>query len=243
MSSSSNLLALAVQNNADWCSVVCESHGAASIWEPTVWYCTGQPPMFYPNIISLSPACDLQTIAGKILVMEGNISIKDAYDSLDLPSLGFNRLFKAHWLVAPPVASGPLDFRFVSTDDELSRWQRAWNNGSDHNIFRTSLLKNPDVRFVAIYRQGELSSGAIINRTGPVAGITNFFCNAHDFDSSYLTCIAAARSVWPVSEVVTYEREQNLDDFKAIGMKELGALSVYQRAIATASGQPPGRNT
>nr|WP_295931905.1 hypothetical protein [uncultured Dyadobacter sp.] len=227
MISGNDLLNIAVRNNAEWCSIVCDSHGVLGNWEPSFWSCARQPPMFYPNIISLNPICDLQTIGRKIAELEGSLSIKDAYDSLGLGTLGFARLFKAHWLLAPLVAHAPLPYHFVSTGDELARWQNAWNDGNGHDVFKKSLLAHPDVRIIAIYSQECLVSGAIINRSGVIAGITNFFCKASDFDACYLTCIAAARSVWPVQEVITYEREQNMEAYKAMGMSEMGGLSVW----------------
>ena len=94
------LLTLAVRNNADWCALICTSHGVSVGWEPPVWYCAGPPPVFYPHIISIGPECDLPMIARKIPDMKGRVSIKDAYDSLALESLGFKRLFRGRWLVA-----------------------------------------------------------------------------------------------------------------------------------------------
>lgn len=47
-------LQLALRNNAEWCDLVCRSHGQLGQFHDSAWVDYGPVPEFYPNIISLT---------------------------------------------------------------------------------------------------------------------------------------------------------------------------------------------
>ena len=179
---STRLADQAVYNNAVWCDTICKAHGNPGVFEPGIWFNTKSVPRFYPNAVTLTRTQEEQYSSIKKLITEEMIEhfgVKDSFASLNLDELGFTTLFEAEWLWLSPEVAMPLNhfqdiqWQIVKNPDELMHWEVAWNNGElgdNARIFLPNLLDNPDVIFIAGYKQQHIVAGAIGNRTGEVVG-------------------------------------------------------------------------
>src|SRR5256885_4659400 len=94
-------LQLAAYNNAAWCDTVCRSHNVPGEFHETFWVNWHQTPVYYPNIVMLSPATNIeQSTLATLLTKrrDHTISAKDSFAVLDLTPFGFHQLFQAQWI-------------------------------------------------------------------------------------------------------------------------------------------------
>lgn len=221
------LLELAAMANAHWCDIVCTANDAAGTFEPEFWSCTEQVPMYYPNLVTLQPDWPLPKVLDKIKQLPPGGSIKDSFAKLPLALVGYQKLFDAQWILAPPSVLQPIDFQIVKDIQQLKKWETAWSQGTPKGIFNKIILEHPSIRFIAVEQAGNIVAGAIANRINNVIGLSNLFCHADEPANYWLTCVAAAQAweqEWPV---IGYERGERLSFAKTIGFQELGALAVW----------------
>lgn len=90
----------------------------------------------------------------------------------------------------------------IGEPEALRDWEAAWNGiPADHaspplpDVFLPTLLADPDIQFVAAYRDQQVVAGAIANRSGDVVGVSNMFAHA-DTERSWAGCLATIRSAW-----------------------------------------------
>ena len=130
--STAQALELAVLDNAAWCVAMWRAHGLEVHRGPGMVMCAGQPPAFYPSVVTTesgaAPAAQKEILSGlaKEFGVTG-ISIKDSYARLDLTDCGYGILFAAKWLARMPgaILQPKLDWRLVETPDELVAWESA----------------------------------------------------------------------------------------------------------------------
>jgi len=67
----------AVRNNANWCDLVCRSHGIRTTFGPELWVTTERSPNFYPDAITLREQAAKQTVLTAIARGPG-ASVKDS---------------------------------------------------------------------------------------------------------------------------------------------------------------------
>jgi hypothetical protein len=99
------MVGVAVANNANWCDLVCRSHGISTSWFGGFWVSCRPSPQFYPEGITLQ-----ENVAPEQLINElpdGLCSIKDSFSDLDLADHGFERLFDAR--SGAPCRRAPFD--------------------------------------------------------------------------------------------------------------------------------------
>ncbi|WP_147321936.1 hypothetical protein [Mucilaginibacter conchicola] len=221
-----DLLNAAVLNNAEWCNTICGAKGAAGIFDADVWHAGGAPPQYYPNLVTLRADVSTEHIGRFAENSDADFSIKDSFNDLDLTTLSMIKLFEAEWLLAPDVQTSATGYEIVSNDDEIMQWQNAWDKDMPSGFFNASLLKNGDVKFIGIKKNGVYMAGAILNLSKNVVGISNLFYG-DDIPGAVNVFLSASQHLFPGLPVVGYSRGNELDDLKSKGWLSLGPLSVW----------------
>jgi hypothetical protein len=203
-----DLLSAAVRNNAEWCALVCRTHGVESRFGERAWRALGPTPPYYPDSITLSP----DAAPADLLPAQ---SIKDSFATLDLTADGFAPLFEATWIHRPPAPAGGKAARRVSSVGDLRE---------EHAAFvRAALLDDPGVAVLTL-DQG----GSILNRVGGVLGVSNLFAvDGGDVGAVWSATIRAAADLFPGLDLVGYEHGGDLPPALAAGFTELGPLRVW----------------
>jgi hypothetical protein len=223
------LIYVAAVNNAEWCHIVCQANGANGQFNDQVWHSTHKVPDYYPNIITLSAACSLETVQAITQKIAGKVAIKDSFNTLPFAPLGFKKLFDAQWLLGPTTNNRKLDYQLVNDINQLKQWETAWDGALSNSPFGYSVRKHPSILFVAIYQDNQILAGSIINKSAGAVGLTNVFWPVDDPAPYWLTCLAAAETFGAGLPVLSYVNNTSLELAKSIGFRELGPLSVWVR--------------
>jgi hypothetical protein len=232
----------AVYNNAAWCEAVCRARGNPGEFLEGVWVNRHAAPRFYPNIVTLTRERvheQLDAIRALKADLTGGWAVKDSYATLDLTGLGFRPLFEAQW-IGREVSLGRPDAHLpatrwtrVTTEAQLARWERAWAGTPEADqpgIFMPALLADEDVAILAAVWQDRIVAGAIANRSGGVAGVSNLFLPAPDDARMRAACVAAAMDAFPGLPLAGYESGVDLLEMQAQGFATLGPLRVWVTA-------------
>ena len=221
----------AAVNNAEWCDLVCRSHGASTRLDGDAWTSETRTPAFYPDAVTLAPDPSVPDLLSRIDTSAG-CSIKDSFASLDLTADGFRVLFDAEWIVRtsaarPSEGAGPRWER-VRTPGGLATWEQAWRGGDGPaGVFRAELLDHDSVAVLAA-RIGELVvAGAVLNRSSTVVGISNFFAEPRATSAGWSGCLALAGALYPASTFVGYESGDGLVAARSHGFETVGPLRVW----------------
>jgi hypothetical protein len=232
-------------NNAYWCNAVCRAHGIPGEFHKHMWLNRGQVPPFYPNVVTLSgnegmveQLTLIQELKGHNIT--GSLGVKDSFCTLDLAPSGFHLLFEAHWLWRAPSqpctesAVPGIKWAVVGDQAELTRWELAWNNLTDHSssvplvrIFLPSLLTDTDIAFIAAYQNEDIVAGAIANRTSGVVGLSNVFVRHDDPTRFWAGCLAKIIDIFPGLPVVDYGSGNDLVIAQSLGFNEMGPLRIW----------------
>lgn len=232
-------LQLAAYNNAAWCDTVCGSHNLPGEFHETFWVNWHQTPIYYPNMVTLSPVINLkQSTLAPLLTLQRDyaIAVKDSFAVLDLTSFGFNQLFQAQWIFrqAPTTAlsrqrtSDPQWKRIVS-EEELLRWEEAWSQTAlpVNRLFFPKLLHNADICIMAAYKKDQIIAGAIANRTTGVVGLSNIFTPKREPEWYWEGLLNMIAVYYPTLPIVGYEQDESLQTALHIGFTPLGPLRVW----------------
>lgn len=220
---------LAVLNNAAWCVAMWRAHGLEVLRGPGLTLCTGDPPKYYPNAVTLDTGADpeaqvrfLERLAAQ--ARPRGVSVKDSFQSLDLTGRGYRRLFEAQWMHRAPGAAGKpvLDWRLVEALEELALWEAAWRDEpvESQPIFTPALLGASGVGIFAGWRDGEIAAGVVLAPTDGVVGISNVF-------GDYGEAVAIAATVFSGAALVGYERGDDVQAARSCGFRDLGPLTVW----------------
>ncbi|MDP3853449.1 hypothetical protein [Phenylobacterium sp.] len=226
-----DLLTQAVRNNAEWCSLVCATHGAAGRFEFAAWVCRDLTPDYYPNLVTLRADCSAaQTALAQTLTdYPETLGIKDSFRTLDLAPHGFRRAIEGHW-VRYAQASSPqtnLDWRPLTTVAELGRWEVAWGGDvhrGQRRVFLPAILALSSTHFLAGYFDERLVAGGIVTHADGVAGLSNIF-TAPDVPDLVDAVLAEARRVADGTPLVGWRA----GDTNAEVGESLGPLQVWLR--------------
>ncbi|RLP84380.1 hypothetical protein EAD89_26180 [Micromonospora sp. BL4] len=210
----------AARNNAEWCDVVCDSHGLTGRTDADAWSVPRRSPTWYPDAVTLRPGVDADALLARIDAKPG-ASVKDSFADLDLSRYGFRVLFDAQWIHRPPLdppAAAPLTP--ITTPAELAAWATAHGGGT---LFRPALLTDPRVRILARYdERGAVVGGAVVSGDR-VYGVSNLFADGVD-----------PRAIWhgvpatvPGVPLVGYESGADLTPALAAGFTPHGPLRVW----------------
>ncbi|HTI24124.1 MAG TPA: hypothetical protein VL652_24205 [Kutzneria sp.] len=230
-SETSSLRAAAARNNAEWCALVCRSHGIPSSFGATVWRSAGRTPPYYPDVVTLRPDAALQDFLPGVGLR--GYSIKDSFADLDLAVHGFVELFAAQWIYRPAGLRAPatsLRTQRVCAG-ELGAWQAAWHGGDDApDVFRPALLGDSSVLVLGFRRGEELVGGVVLNRSVGVVGLSNLFAvDSRDVGEVWSSAIVAAGGYCPGLPVVGYEQREDVVEALASGFGVVGPLRVWVR--------------
>lgn len=221
----------AVVNNAEWCDLVCRSHGARTRFDDDAWTSETRTPAYYPDAVTLVPDPSVPELMSRIDVSAG-CSVKDSFASLDLTDDGFRVLFDAQWMVReraarqPTVASGR--WERVRTRGDLATWEQAWRGGDGpEGIFTRELLDHDSVAVLASIADERVVAGAVLYRSATVVGVSNFFADPGLVSAGWSGCLAFADSLFPGSPFVGYESGGALVAARRHGFETAGPLRVW----------------
>src|SRR3954462_805415 len=96
----------AARNNAEWCDLVCRTHGIETAFSDRAWVALRRSPRSYPDAVTLSPLPSVGDVLSRIDTSAG-CSVKDSFATLDLAEDGFRVLFEAEWIHRPAAAPAP----------------------------------------------------------------------------------------------------------------------------------------
>lgn len=229
------------RNNAVWCQTICTLHNIPGTFLDTMWLNKNKTPLYYPNVVTtknmnVHELNDASNIFKKIQLK--NVTIKDSYSQLTLGKNGFSVLFEADWICyeADSHADPILNFKKILTEEELTVWERAWNNHQvpQERTFLPNLLKDPNVVLFAQYENNEIVSGFITNKSDDVIGLSNVFDNRPDKSTFWSDTINVIRAEFSEGLIVGYERGKNLQIAQKAGFKTVGKLKVWKKINSSA---------
>jgi len=148
---------LAALDNAAICAAMWQAHGLGVERVDGCVACSGTPPRFYPDVVTVDPNADPQSqtrwIAERMERASGAFFVKDSYRTLALGGLGFEPLFDASWIyrIAGLAAqTRRLDWAPVTGPEELAAWEAAWSGSADEPpLFLPAFLATPGRVIVA----------------------------------------------------------------------------------------------
>ena len=221
----------AASNNAEWCHAACGASGIEGQFSDDAWTCPRRTPDLFPDAVTLIPAPSVPNLLSRIEVGAG-CSIKDSFAALDLGPWGFRCAFEAQWVMAQPEwAARPCDLAGWSTVREsaqFGRWLEALNGTQDSPIRLPVSVLDIDEVVVAIRTEGgDISGGAVFNRSAEVVGLSNVFSVSGDSSGLWEQCLAVADLCFPETPVVGYEHGGALQAAEASGFHTLGPLKVW----------------
>ena len=223
--------ATAAANNAEWCDLVCRSHGARTRFDADAWTSEARAPTYFPDAVTLVDDPPVPDLLSRINMSAG-CSIKDSFGSLDLTGDGFRVLFDAEWIVRtsrarPPDGAGPR-WELVRTPGGLTTWEQAWR-GDDGptGVFRAELLDHDTVEVLAARAGERVVAGAVLNRSATVVGISNLFAAPRAIAAAWSGCLAFAGALHPASTFVGYESGDGLTAARHHGFETVGPLRVW----------------
>jgi hypothetical protein len=225
------LLPAAAANNADWCALVCRTHGLETTLAADAWTSSSRTPPYYPDAVTLVPDLAIPDLLARIDNSSG-CSIKDSFASLDLTTYGFQVLFEAQWLVRLPrplPARASADtWSIVKDADSFAKWERAWQRHHEEgDVLRAGLLDVSSVTVLAEWNDDGVVAGAVLNRSSEVVGISNFFADPLDVGASWGACIDFISTLFPEAFLAGYESEPSLIAQRSGAFEAVGPLRVW----------------
>lgn len=230
----------AAHNNAVWCDTICRSHNVMGEFHETFWISPFRTPMYYPNLVTLSPIANLdphQNALAKLLTTRRDhpISVKDSFAVLDLTPFGFHQLFQAQWLLRQASADLPhqgtadLQWKQITSEKELLQWEEAWSQTtlSRNHLFPPALLHDANICIVAAYKEKQIVAGAIANRTTEVVGLSNVFTPQRESERYWEGLLGVIAACYPALPIVGYEQDESLTVALRVGFTLLGPLHVW----------------
>jgi hypothetical protein len=216
----------AVRNNAEWCDLVCRSHHIQTSFRPDLWTTAQRAPQFYPDAVTLQARVAEDHVLDAIKPGP-SASVKDSFATLALDRHGFDELFEARWIAYDRPARRPstvLRWTVVHTEDRLAAWTEAAGLTS---ILGPELLRQAEVRFLAVHDEDGIGAGAVANLTGPVVGVSNVFARTIGEDEAWADIPTALHAIFPNAVPVGYEHGGSLRAAVAAGFRDLGPLRVW----------------
>jgi hypothetical protein len=224
---------VAALNNAEWCDILCRAHGISGRFDPDAWVAPQRTPPFYPDAITLDAAATEASILDRIDTVANGCSVKDSFAVLDLSPFGFEIVHEAEWIyreprAAPSVRGTAVRWAPLESDAELTAWEAAWDvDGDNLRLFAPGLLRHPSVTILGGYAGSSIVAGAVVNRTGDAAGVSNLFTDVGDVDGAWNGCLGYLDRAFPGSAVVGYEAGEALAAAHRQGFGSVGQLRVW----------------
>ncbi|OGE32825.1 hypothetical protein A3C59_04345 [Candidatus Daviesbacteria bacterium RIFCSPHIGHO2_02_FULL_36_13] len=226
------LVIKAAQNNADWCDVVCRTHGVPGEFLENVWINQHEVPAYYPNAVTIKPLSNNDvTDALKKISLEA-YAIKDSFNELNEDEIGCKILFEAEWISYSQDESkrkSTIDnWTIIKNDEELKNWERVWNNANptDKKIFLPNILSSEGVFFLAKYKDNQIVAGGIVNISHDVVGLSNVFTKGLVNSNIYSELVSFIKEKISTIPIVGYEKDKELELAHEAGFKTIGKLKV-----------------
>jgi hypothetical protein len=224
---------IAARNNAEWCDIVCRTHGILGRFDLDAWVAPRRTPPYYPDAVTLERSADGERILERIDTTTSGCSIKDSFATLDLSASGFEVMHEAEWIhrgprPAPATDDSGTTWVPLTTPGELEAWEAAWSgDGGPTDLFRAALLDDLSVTILGGVAGGSIVAGAVLNRTADVVGISNLFTTGGDLDGAWTGCLGYLELASPGSAVVGYEAGDELAAAHRQGFESVGPLRVW----------------
>jgi hypothetical protein len=221
--------------NVAWCDTVCRAHGTSGSVAHGLWLAGGQPPPFYPDVVTLAPGLEAAVVAQEVPRREG-ASVKDSFGDVDLAGHGFAVLFEAEWVwlegTTPDVGASPAPGATVAAGatwaevvDEAAL--EAWSVSSGQpGTFPPDLLADPSVRFLTARADGEVVGRAALCLGAGVVGVSNVWSGG---PGAWDTLGAATSRLFPGRPLAGYEQGADLAEAVAAGFVPVGRVRVWVR--------------
>lgn len=178
------LLQLAVDDNTEWCTAICESHQADIHLSKSIWINCQPSPRYYPNIITRAPQAQAATLKAinRLQKLNPNRSfgIKDSFGDIDLTPQGFRCVLCGRWYggyFSNNKQTTINDWQAVQSTDELALWEIAWGGNIENRIFKDSLLSDTRIKFWFVKENKNIHRGFISFHSEKCIGISNWFSN------------------------------------------------------------------
>jgi len=223
----------AAHNNAEWCDIVCRTHGIIGAFHPHLWASRRRTPPYYPDAVTLDADATGEHILQIVDSATPGCSIKDSFARLNLLPAGFRILFEGDWILRgpeQPVRASESDIRWRRVRDAgaLTAWEAAWSGGEVvTELFRPALLDHAAVVVLAGYVRDRLVAGAILNRSGAAVGVSNLFTTLGDLGDAWPGCLAAVATAFPRLPIVGYESGDALVAAHENGFTSIGRLRIW----------------
>ncbi|MEO3875462.1 hypothetical protein ABGB18_42335 [Nonomuraea sp. B12E4] len=225
------MIAEAARNNAEWCDLMCRTHGTPGTFTDLTWTNPARTPPLYPDAVTLSPAATAADVLNRIDQASG-ASVKDSFATLDLP--GFDVLFEATWIHHPapggtpaPAATGdPITWEVVEDAAALRAWEEACFSGGMRDLFLPGLLAEATPLCGRI--EGDIVCGSMLNASGRVVGVSNVHASGCDLDAAWSGTVALAAGLFPGRPLVGYETDP--EPAMKQGFATIGPLRVWLRS-------------
>ena len=230
----------AAHNNAEWCDIVCRTHGIIGSFHPHVWASRRRTPPYYPDAVTLDADATGEHVLEIVDSSTPGCSIKDSFARLNLAPSGFRILFEGDWIRrAPeqPVRANRSDIRWRRVRDAgaLPAWEAAWSGGAAATeLFLPELLDHVAVVVLGGYIRDLLVAGAILNRSGAAVGVSNLFTTLGDLGAAWAGCLAAVARAFPRLPTVGYESGDALAAAHENGFTSIGRLRVWIKELGDA---------
>ena len=223
----------AARNNAEWCDIVCRTHGIIGAFHTHMWTSRLRTPSHYPDAVTLDADATGENVLEIVDSATPGCSIKDSFACLNLLPAGFRILFEGDWILRAPeqpvsASGGDIRWRRVRDARVLPAWEAAWSGGEvATELFRPALLDHPAVVVLGGYVRDRLVAGAILNRSGAAVGVSNLFTTLGDHGDAWHGCVAAVARAFPVLPIVGYESGDALAAAHTNGFTSIGRLRVW----------------
>ncbi|MEM7568004.1 MAG: hypothetical protein AAF321_12310, partial [Pseudomonadota bacterium] len=223
-------------------AAVLGAHGLSLARDAVALTCLGEPPPYYPAMVTLDPDATDAQLARIEAQRAGGAdvgSVKDSFSRLDLSGLGFSILFEASWLWRREGNGGregqeggrraPDDWSPIEDTAGLAAWEQAWREAgtpTDRTIFPPTCLDDPGLVFLARRAGTRIEAGCIANVSADSVGLSNVFAlreDPHVFEEA----ADAAGAVRGDRPIVGYESGDRLADAQRAGFCEVGRLRVW----------------
>jgi len=231
-------LALAIQNNAEWCNLVCSLNNAPGTFETHIWATQKEVPLLYPCYITLESIANNYSALEKLYTAikedkRKNVVVKDSFNELDLKDLKCDKIVDAEWIVYDQgrIEFSNSSFQRIHFPIRFEKWLKAWNRSNKTNldIFPSKILKDDTVWVCGEYQNGEFTKGAILYSNDRTVGITNIFSEEENKDAFWKELLAFISVQFPAKLVVGYETGESLASAIAAGFEPVGHLAVWKK--------------
>jgi hypothetical protein len=229
-----------VENNVEWCDVVCRTHEIEPVIAGGVWCSPVRTPPLYPDAITMVPGCRAEDVLDGVDLAEADCSIKDSFADLDLADHGFEVLFEASWVArardateALAVSRSTITWEPVVDGDGFARWEQAQRREGDGppGVLLATLLDRPLVHIWQALAKGRVVAGAVLFGRDPI-GLSNVFGPDGDeggelADEVWRSLVAASTQELGTVALVGYESGAALVAAEAAGLRAVGDLRVW----------------